>query len=45
MVTWVLPSGLNHQSKPLLRTSVNFLPKRVAMECVSGMQSAVSSLA
>merc|ERR1712156_687248 len=36
MVTWVLPSGRNHQSNPLLRTSVSFLPKRVAMECVKG---------
>ena len=29
MVTWVLPSGLNHQSEPSLRTSVSFLPRRV----------------
>merc|ERR1719305_997183 len=39
MVTWVLPSGRNHHRSPFLRTSVNFLPRRVAMECVKGMHS------
>merc|ERR1719375_924165 len=45
MVTWVFPSGRNHQSSPLLRTSVRVFPRRVAIECVSGMQSSVSSVA
>merc|ERR1711959_692930 len=45
MVTCVLPSGRSHHNSPLFRTSVNFFPKRVAMECVKGMQSSVSSLA
>eukprot|EP00418_Pyrodinium_bahamense_P083936 CAMPEP_0179058326 /NCGR_PEP_ID=MMETSP0796-20121207/24793_1 /TAXON_ID=73915 /ORGANISM="Pyrodinium bahamense, Strain pbaha01" /LENGTH=49 /DNA_ID= /DNA_START= /DNA_END= /DNA_ORIENTATION= len=30
IVTCVLPSGLNHHSLPLFRTSVNFLPSFVA---------------
>merc|ERR1719313_2655317 len=45
MVTWVLPSGRSHHNLPLLRTSVSFLPRRVATRWVRGMQSSVSSLA
>merc|ERR1719235_1241177 len=44
-ITCVLPSGRSHQSLPSLRTSVSFLPRRVATRCVSGMQTSVSSLA
>merc|ERR1719453_2040525 len=43
MVTWVLPFGRSHQRLPSLRTSVSFLPRRVATRCVRGMQSEVSS--
>merc|ERR1719321_1539659 len=43
IVTCVLPSGRSHQRWPLLRTSVSFLPKRVAKRWVRGMQTSVSS--
>merc|ERR1719275_13998 len=45
IVTCVLPSGRNHHSSPLLRTSVSVLPSFVATEWVKGMQSSVSSVA
>merc|ERR1719401_2217303 len=45
IVTCVLPSGRNHHSSPLLRTSVSVLPSFVATEWVRGMQSSVSSVA
>merc|ERR1711904_637555 len=43
IVTWVLPSGRSHHRDPSLRTSVNFLPKRVAIRIVRGMHTSVSS--
>ena len=40
-----LCSRRDHHRAPFLRTSVNFLARRVAIECVRGMASSVSTLA
>ena len=42
MVTCVLPSWRTYYNLPFLRTSVGFLPKGVAMECVMGIWFPVS---
>ena len=45
IVTRVVPSRRNHQRSQFLHTSVHVFLQRVAMECVCGMASSVSSLA